>query len=48
VQAAHELKEPVNGLSHDWQAIWQTPAWIAAAVLVVFLIFFREPAKKAA
>jgi nucleoside transporter len=48
VQAAHVLAEPVNGFSHDWKAIWQTPAWGAAAVLVVFLIFFREPVKKTA
>lgn len=41
----HELAEPVNGLSHDWQAIWQTPAWGAAAVLVIFLLFFREPGR---
>ena len=30
----------------DWQAIWLTPAWGAAAVLIVFLIFFRDPVKK--
>ncbi len=45
VLAAHELAQPVNGLSHDWKAIWQTPAWGAAIVLVIFLIFFREPKK---
>jgi len=39
--------KPTDGLAHDWAAIWQTPAWGAAAVLVVFLIFFREPAKAA-
>jgi nucleoside transporter len=46
VLAKHALAAPVNGLAHDWEAIWRVPAWGAAAVLVVFLIFFREPAKK--
>jgi MFS family permease len=46
VLAAHALAEPVNGLSHDWAAIWRFPAWGAAAVLVVFLIFFRNPERK--
>jgi nucleoside transporter len=46
VLAAHALAEPVNGLSHDWAAIWRFPAWGAAAVLVVFLIFFRNPMRK--
>ncbi len=45
VLAAHALATPVNGFAHDWKAIWQTPAWGAAAVLVIFVIFFREPAK---
>ena len=43
VLAEHALATPVNGLSHDWQAIWQYPAWGSVAVLFVFLIFFREP-----
>ena len=41
----HALATPVNGLAHDWKSIWLTPAWGALAVLVVFLMFFREPAK---
>ena len=45
VLAQHALATPVNGLSHDWEAIWKTPAWGAAAVLVLFLIFFRNPSK---
>jgi MFS family permease len=28
--------------AHDWQSIWYVPAIIAAAVLVYFLLFFRE------
>jgi MFS family permease len=27
---------------HDWQSIWFVPAIIAAAVLVYFVIFFKE------
>ncbi len=46
VLAAHALASPVNGFSHDWEAIWKTPAWGAVAVLVVFVIFFRNPPKK--
>ena len=45
VLAMHKLETPVNGLEHDWAAIWQTPAWGAAAVLVIFLIFFKDPGK---
>jgi nucleoside transporter len=45
VLASHQLATPINGFAHDWQGIWQTPAWGAAAVLAVFLIFFREPTK---
>jgi len=47
VLAAHKLALPVGDLTYDWQAIWKTPAWGAAAVLVIFLIFFRDPPKKA-
>jgi MFS family permease len=47
VMGRHVLATPVNGLAHDWKAIWLTPAWGALGVLVVFLIFFREPNKEA-
>ncbi|MCX6939997.1 MAG: MFS transporter [Verrucomicrobia bacterium] len=47
VLAKHALAAPVNGLAHDWKAIWLTPAWGALAVLVIFLIFFRNPSKPA-
>jgi nucleoside transporter len=47
VLAAHKLAEPVGGLMHDWAGIWKTPAWGAVAVLVIFLIFFRDPPKAA-
>jgi nucleoside transporter len=45
VLADHALATPVNGLAHDWKAIWATPAWGAVGVVIVFLIFFREPRK---
>ena len=43
VLAAHKLAEPLGSLAHDWSGIWRTPAWGAVAVLVFFLIFFRDP-----
>lgn len=45
-QAAHTLAEPLGNITHDWQGIWIYPAWGAVAVLAIFLIFFREPARK--
>jgi MFS family permease len=27
---------------HDWKGIWLVPAYIAAAVLIYFILFFRE------
>ncbi len=45
-QAEHKLVVPVGNITHDWQGIWIYPAWGAVAVLVIFLIFFREPSKK--
>ncbi|MDP3071788.1 MAG: MFS transporter [Opitutaceae bacterium] len=49
VLAKNALATPLaNGIAHDWKTIWLTPAWGALAVLVLFLIFFRNPARKAA
>jgi nucleoside transporter len=45
VMEANAFAEPVNGYAHDWDAIWSLPAWGAVAVLVIFLLFFRGPAK---
>jgi MFS family permease len=42
--AAHTLASPNGSILHDWRSIWMTPALGAVAVLVVFLIFFRDPA----
>ena len=43
--AANLLTSPQGAILHDWKSIWMTPAIGAAAVMVVFLIFFREPTK---
>jgi nucleoside transporter len=45
-QAFHTLAEPRGPIAHDWHGIWIYPAWGAAAVLVIFLLFFREPVKR--
>ena len=47
-QAVNTLEAPLGPLAHDWEKIWIYPAWGSVAVLVVFMIFFRQPAKKAA
>ena len=46
VQGHYKYAEPVGTIAHDWYGIWIYPAWGAAAVLVIFLIFFQDPAKK--
>ena len=45
-QALHTRTIPVGPIAHDWHGIWIYPAWGALAVLILFLIFFREPATK--
>jgi nucleoside transporter len=47
VQGAHAIDPPTGSIAHDWAGIWLQPAWMAAVVLIVFLIFFREPTAKA-
>ncbi len=44
-QALHTLPNATGSVQHDWQGIWIYPAWGALAVLVIFMIFFRNPAK---
>ena len=46
-QGAHTLAQPQGAIAHDWHGIWIWPAWGAVAVLVIFVIFFRDPPKKA-
>lgn len=48
VRQNHKLDVPDAGLDYDWAAIWQLPAWGALGVLVIFLIFFRDPKRSAA
>lgn len=47
VLAAHHLATPVGGLNYDWKGIWMIPGIGAAIVMVIFLIFFRDPIKNA-
>jgi nucleoside transporter len=44
VLAMHSTTSASGVVTHDWQAIWLTPGIGATAVLIIFLIFFREPA----
>lgn len=46
VMQSNKLTEPKGDIAHDWAAIWQTPAWLALGVLVLFAIFFRNPRPK--
>ena len=46
--ASHTLEKAQGAIVHDWKGIWMTPAIGAVVVMVVFLIFFREPAKATA
>src|SRR5947208_6471416 len=41
----HATKSATGVVTHNWQAIWMTPAIGACAVLIIFLIFFRDPPK---
>jgi nucleoside transporter len=43
VMARYTLTAPAGPYAHDWVKIWLTPGIGATAVLVIFLIFFREP-----
>lgn len=46
--ASHTLATPVGSITHDWKHIWIYPAWGAVVVLIIFMIFFREPKNKSA
>jgi nucleoside transporter len=35
-------RHPAGAGMHDWKSIWLVPAYIAAGVLVYFVLFFRE------
>lgn len=46
VLAMHTLTGATGPIQHDWQAIWITPAIGATVVLVIFVLFFREPVQR--
>jgi len=41
--AVYKLAEPLGPLTHDWQHAWMIPAMIAAGVLIIFALAFRNP-----
>jgi hypothetical protein len=43
VLGMYTLATPVGTMKHDWQTIWFIPGVGATAVMVIFLIFFRNP-----
>ncbi len=47
VLAMHTLTDATGPMLHDWQRIWMTPALGATAVLILFLLFFRNPPRQA-
>jgi hypothetical protein len=42
----HTLANAAGPIQHHWREIWMTPALGASAVLVIFLVFFRDPVRK--
>ncbi len=46
VLGRNALQGAAGPILHNWQAIWMTPALGATAVLVIFLLFFRDPVRK--
>jgi len=48
VLARYTLAGATGPIRHNWQAIWMTPGIGAVAVLVIFLVFFRNPRSRAA
>jgi len=40
--SSHAFEAPVAGFGYDWKGIWIYPAWGAVAVLIIFMIFFRD------
>lgn len=46
VLALHTLPNAPGPIQHNWREIWMTPALGASVVLILFLIFFRDPPRK--
>ncbi len=45
VMAANAFTQVDGTVTHNWQGIWIVPAIMSSVVLLIFLIFFREPKK---
>lgn len=45
VMAAQKLPEAIGTIKHNWSSIWLYPAIGSVAVLIAFLVLFREPRK---
>lgn len=43
--SANRWPAPQGGMNYDWEATWLLPAIFAAAILIVFAVFFREPSR---
>ncbi len=48
ILAQHTLVNVPGPIQHNWREIWMAPALGASAVLVIFMIFFRDPSRKVA
>jgi nucleoside transporter len=46
VLAMHALTNVTGLIQHNWREIWMTPALGASAVLIIFLLFFRDPPRR--
>jgi hypothetical protein len=43
-----EQNKLADATGHNWTSIWLTPAAIAGAVLIAFILFFKEKKEVAA
>lgn len=43
VQGKYTLAEAQGTIAHDWHSIWLIPAWGTVLVMVLFMVFFRNP-----
>jgi len=42
----YQLMEGADIIGHDWQTIWIIPAVMAAVVILLFAIFFKDKGAK--
>ena len=42
----YETELAAGSFTHDWKTIWLIPAGMAAVIIVVFAIFFKESGSK--